>query len=49
MELPDELKARQRMKKDNVGSWKVESPNELQEDLIKGGKGMSLGWHRQEI
>jgi hypothetical protein len=26
-----------------VGSWKVESPDELQEELIKGGKGNPLG------
>jgi hypothetical protein len=25
-----------------VGSWKVESPDELQEELIKGGKGTSF-------
>jgi hypothetical protein len=34
-------------KKGKVGSWKVESPDELQEELIKGGKGTSLGWSRQ--
>jgi hypothetical protein len=45
------LKAHQRMERDKgkVGSWKVESPDELQEELIKkGGKGTSLGWSRQE-
>jgi hypothetical protein len=52
MNSPDELKAhqkRERGKKGKVGSWKVESPDELQEELIKkGGKGTSLGWSRQE-
>jgi hypothetical protein len=42
MESPDELKAHQRMERDKVGSWKVESLDELQEELIKGGKGTSL-------
>jgi hypothetical protein len=27
---------------------KVESPDELQEELIKGGKGKSFRWSRQE-
>jgi hypothetical protein len=39
------------MKRDKgkVGSWKVESPDELQEELIKkGGKGTSLGWSRRK-
>jgi hypothetical protein len=31
-----------------VGSWKVESPDELQEDLIKGGRGTSFKWSHQE-
>jgi hypothetical protein len=51
MESPDELKAHQRMEKDKgkVGSGKVESPDELQNELIKKkGKGTSLGWSRQE-
>jgi hypothetical protein len=42
MESPDELKAHQRMEKDKgkVGFGKVESPYEIQEELIKkGGKG----------
>jgi hypothetical protein len=52
MELPDEIKAHQRMerekKKGKVGSGKVESPDELQDELIKkSGKGTSLGWSRQ--
>jgi hypothetical protein len=33
-----------------VGSWKVESPNEIQEELIKkGGEENSLEWSLQEI
>jgi hypothetical protein len=51
MESPDETNAHQRMErgeKGKVGSGKVESPDELQEELIKGGKGTSLGWSRQE-
>jgi hypothetical protein len=48
MEFPDETKAHQRMErgeKGKVGSRKVESPDELQNELIKkGGKGTSLGW-----
>jgi hypothetical protein len=51
MEFPEELKAYQRMEKDKgkVGSKKVESLDELQEELIKkGGKGMPLGWSLQE-
>jgi hypothetical protein len=50
MESPDEIKAHQRMergKQGKVGSGKVESPDELQEELIKGGKGTSFGWSRQ--
>jgi hypothetical protein len=50
MESPDELKAYQRMENDKgkVGSGKVESPDELQYELIKnGGKGTSLGWSHQ--
>jgi hypothetical protein len=36
-------------KKGMVGSWKMESPDELQEYLIKKyEKGMSLRWSRQE-
>jgi len=27
-----------------VGSWKVESPYELKEELIKGGRGISFNW-----
>jgi hypothetical protein len=34
--------------KGKVGSWKVESPDELQEELIKGGKGTSFRWSHQE-
>jgi hypothetical protein len=49
MEFPDEIKAHKRMERDKVGSWKVESPYELQEDLIKGGKGTSFGWIRHAI
>jgi hypothetical protein len=30
-------------KEGKVGSWKVESPDELQGEFIKGGKGTSLG------
>jgi hypothetical protein len=51
MEFPDEIKAHQRMERGNqgkVGSWKVESPDELQEDLIKGGRGTSFKWSCQE-
>jgi hypothetical protein len=34
----------------NVGSWKLESPDELQEDLImNGGKGNSFWWSCREI
>jgi hypothetical protein len=51
MESPDETNAHQRMereKKERWVLWKVESPYELQEELIKkGGKGTSLGWSRQ--
>ena len=51
MESPDELKAHQRMEKVKEGkldSWKVESLDEFQNELIKkGGKGTSLGWSRQ--
>jgi hypothetical protein len=53
MESPDELKAHQRMERGKREKWvlgKVESPDELQEELIKkGGKGTSLGWSHQEI
>jgi hypothetical protein len=51
MESPDEIKAHQRMergKQGKVGSGKVESPDELQEELIKGGKGTSFRWSHQE-
>jgi hypothetical protein len=51
MESPDELKAHQRMEKGKqgkVGSWKVESLDEPQEELIKGGRGTSFKWSRQE-
>jgi hypothetical protein len=34
---------RSKGRKGKVGSWKVESPDELQEELIKGGRGTSLG------
>ena len=50
MDFPEELKAYQRMQKDKgkVGSGKVESPDELQDELIKkGGKGTPLGWSRK--
>ena len=47
MESPDELKAHQRVERDKVGSWKVKSPDEIQEDLIKGGNGTSFRWSRQ--
>jgi hypothetical protein len=48
MESPDELKTHQRVERDKVGSGKVESPDELREELIKKGKnGMSLGWSHQ--
>jgi hypothetical protein len=33
---------------DKVGSSKMESPDKLQEELIKGGKGMPFRWSRQE-
>jgi hypothetical protein len=49
MESLNEIKDHQRMERDKVGSWKVESPDDIQEDLIKGVKGASLGWSRQEI
>jgi hypothetical protein len=49
MESSDELKAHQRRERDKVGSGKVESLDELQEDIIKkGGKVTSLGWSFQE-
>ena len=52
MESPDELKAHQRMEKvkeGKLGSWKVESPDEFQIELIKDGrKGMSLGWSHED-
>jgi hypothetical protein len=51
VESPDELKAHQRMEKGKqgkVGSWKVESLDEPQEELIKGGKGMSFRWSHQQ-
>jgi hypothetical protein len=48
MESPDELKAHQRMERYKVGSWKVESLDELQEYLIKGGRGTPFKWSRQE-
>jgi hypothetical protein len=51
MESPDEINTHQRMergKKRKVGSWKVESPDEFQNELNnKGGKGTFLGWSRQ--
>jgi hypothetical protein len=47
MELQDDLKAHQRRENDKAGSWKLESPHELQEDLIKGAKGISIGWSHQ--
>jgi hypothetical protein len=43
MELTDELKAHQRRERDKVGSWKVESPDELQEELIKVERKRPLG------
>jgi hypothetical protein len=49
MESPDEPKAHQRVERDKVGSWKVGSLDELQEELIESEKGMSLRWSRQEI
>jgi hypothetical protein len=51
MESSDEVKAHQRMKKGKREMWvlgKVESPDELQEELIKGGKGTSFRWSHQE-
>jgi hypothetical protein len=36
-------------KEEKVGSWKVESPDEIQGEFIKGGKGTFLGWTCQEI
>jgi hypothetical protein len=51
MESPDEIKAHQRMeraKTGNVGSGKVDSLHEFQNELIKkGGKRTSLGWSHQ--
>jgi hypothetical protein len=36
-------------KKGKVGSWKVESPDEIQGELIKEkGKGTSLRWNHRE-
>ena len=49
MESPDEIKAHQRMERDKVGYWKLESLDELQEELIKGGKGMPFWWSRRVI
>jgi hypothetical protein len=53
MESLDEVKAHQRMKGKKGGKWirrKVDSPNKIQEDLIKGGRGerTSLRWSHQE-
>jgi hypothetical protein len=51
MESQDEIKAHQRMergKQGKVGSWKVESPDDPQEELIKGGRGTSFKWSHQE-
>jgi hypothetical protein len=44
MESLDELNVHQEWRE---GKWKfpqVESPDEIQEDLIKGGRGTSLKW-----
>ena len=52
MESPDDLKVHQWMergKQAKVGSWRVESLDELQEDPIKGGSGTSFKWIRHEI
>jgi hypothetical protein len=51
MESQDENNAHQRMERGKkVGYGKVESPYELQNELIKkGGKGISLGWSCQVI
>jgi hypothetical protein len=52
MELPDELKdhqSKERWRQGKVGFGKVESPDELQEEIIKGGKGMSPRWSHQGI
>jgi len=48
MESPNETNSHQRMEMGKkVGSGKVESPDDLQNELIKkGGKGTSLGWSR---
>jgi hypothetical protein len=43
------IKGMQRGKQGKVGSWKVESSNEPQEELIRGGRGTSFKWSRQEI
>jgi len=45
MEFPYEIKGHQRMERDNQekeGYGKVESPDKLQEEIIKGGKGRSF-------
>ena len=47
LESLNELKAHQKVERDKVGYWKVESLDELQEELIKGGKGASFRWIHQ--
>jgi hypothetical protein len=51
MESPDEIGAHQRMEKGkqgNMGYWKVESLDEPQEEIIKGGRGIPFKWSHQE-
>jgi hypothetical protein len=51
MESPDEIKDHQNMergKQGKVGFGKVDSPDELQEYLIKGGNGTSFRWSHYE-
>jgi hypothetical protein len=43
------IKGWKRGNQGKVVSWKVESPDEPQENLIKGGRGISFKWSRQEI
>jgi hypothetical protein len=48
MESPYEIKAHQRMergKQGKVGSGKMDSLDEPQGDLIKGGRGTSFKWN----
>jgi hypothetical protein len=48
MESPDELNVHKKWREGKGNFPQVESPDELQEELIKGGRGMSFKWsHRK--